>query len=343
MHMRAPDLSFEPVDALASLAKAAGDGLRLNILRALSNDSFGVLELAQIFAMGQSGISHHLKVLAQAGLVATRREGNAIFYRRALPQAELPGGLLHGALLDEVDRLSLPTETRQRITQVHSQRAAASADFFARMAASFQAQQDLIASLPQYRDSLLALLDSIGFAADAQAIEVGPGDGAFLPELARRFAQVTALDNSPAMLELARQRCQQDGLDNAQLQLADALHDDYPAADCLVLNMVLHHFAAPAEALKQLAQRLKPGGSLLLSELCSHNQSWAREACGDLWLGFEQDDLARWAMAAGLIPSESLYVGLKNGFQIQIRHFAKPQTLSGPAAAFTDQPEEPKR
>ncbi|MEK8081666.1 ArsR/SmtB family transcription factor [Pseudomonas sp. XK-1] len=329
MNMRATLPTFEPVDALAALCKAGGDSLRLNVLRALSNDSFGVLELAQIFAIGQSGISHHLKVLAQAGLVATRREGNAIFYRRALAHNEQLGGSLHAALLEEVDRLPLPTEVRGRIAEVHSQRAAASQDFFARCAASFQAQQDLIAGLPQYRDSLLSLLDSLNFAASATALEIGPGDGGFLPELARRFSHVTALDNSPAMLELTRQRCQQDGLDNVELHLADALHDDYPAADCLVLNMVLHHFAAPAEALKQLARRVKPGGSLLITDLCSHNQSWAKQACGDLWLGFEQDDLARWAVAAGLTPSESLYVGLRNGFQIQVRHFANPHENSG--------------
>ena len=332
MNLRAPQLDFDPADELAALCKAGGDPLRLNVLRALSNDSFGVLELAQIFAIGQSGMSHHLKVLAQAGLVATRREGNAIFYRRALAQGDQLGGALHAALLGEVDELQLPPEVQRRIAEVHGQRAAASRDFFARMAASFQAQQDLIAGLPQYRDSALALLDSLDFAAGATALEIGPGDGGFLPELARRFAQVTALDNSSAMLELARLRCEQDGLANVDLQLADALLDDYPASDCLVLNMVLHHFAAPAEALKQLAQRIRPGGSLLITELCSHNQSWAREACGDLWLGFEQDDLARWAVAAGLLPGESLYVGLRNGFQIQVRHFAKPEQSNRPGA-----------
>jgi ArsR family transcriptional regulator len=332
MNLRAPQLDFDPADELAALCKAGGDPLRLNVLRALSNDSFGVLELAQIFAIGQSGMSHHLKVLAQAGLVATRREGNAIFYRRALAQGDQLGGALHAALLGEVDELQLPPEVQRRIAEVHGQRAAASRDFFARMAASFQAQQDLIAGLPQYRDSALALLDSLDFSAAATALEIGPGDGGFLPELARRFAQVTALDNSPAMLELARLRCEQDGLTNVDLQLADALVDDYPASDCLVLNMVLHHFAAPAEALKHLAQRIRPGGSLLITELCSHNQSWAREACGDLWLGFEQDDLARWAMAAGLLPGESLYVGLRNGFQIQVRHFAKPEQSNRPGA-----------
>ncbi len=107
MSLRVPQLRFEASDQLAALCKAAGDPLRLNVLRALASDSFGVLELAQIFAIGQSGMSHHLKVLAQAGLVATRREGNAIFYRRALPQAETIGRGLHAALLEDVDRLEL--------------------------------------------------------------------------------------------------------------------------------------------------------------------------------------------------------------------------------------------
>lgn len=326
MTLHASELAFDPCDELAALCKAGGDPLRLNVLRALSNDSFGVLELAQIFAIGQSGMSHHLKVLAQAGLVATRREGNAIFYRRALP-----AGVLHAALLEEIDGLPLADAQQARIAAVHRQRAAVSRDFFARIADNFQAQQDLIAGLPQYRDSLLALLDALSFAPDATALEIGPGDGAFLPELARRFARVTALDNSEAMLELARQRCAAEGLSNVELHLADALDEAQPRqADCVVLNMVLHHFATPAEAFRQLARHVAPGGSLLISELCSHDQSWAREACGDLWLGFEQDDLSRWASAAGLIPGESLYIGLKNGFQIQLRHFAQPGERSAP-------------
>jgi len=324
MSIPASAISPEQSDELAALCKAGGDPLRLNVLRALSNDSFGVLELAQIFAIGQSGMSHHLKVLAQADLVATRREGNAIFYRRALPHTGLFGGKLHAALLEEVDELTLPDDVQARIGLVHRQRANASQDFFARTAEKFRAQQDLIAGLPQYRDSLLSLLDKLSFEAGATAVEVGPGDGGFLPDLAQRFEHVTGLDNSPAMLELARDICTRKALDNVELKLADALTDANVSADCVVLNMVLHHFAAPAEALKQLANLLRPGASLLVTELCSHDQSWAKEACGDLWLGFEQEDLARWAIAAGLVPGESLYIGLRNGFQIQVRHFQRP-------------------
>ncbi|MGE7994001.1 ArsR/SmtB family transcription factor [Pseudomonas sp. NPDC089554] len=323
MTLTAQTIPLQNSDELAALCKASGDSLRLNVLRALASDSFGVLELAQIFDIGQSGMSHHLKVLAQADLVATRREGNAIFYRRALPDSLRLGGRLHAALLDEVDGLSLPGDVQTRIAQVQQRRAATAQDFFLRVEERFRAQQDLIAGLAQYRESLLALLDNLSFEPGASALEVGPGDGGFLPDLARRFAQVTALDNSPTMLELARQVCQREGLGNVNLQLADALGATDVEADCVVLNMVLHHFSDPAQALWLLANRVKAGGSLLVTELCSHDQGWAREACGDLWLGFEQDELTRWANAAGLAAGESLYVGLRNGFQIQVRHFQR--------------------
>ncbi|KUM39672.1 ArsR/SmtB family transcription factor [Pseudomonas sp. EpS/L25] len=329
--LRVPALGRDQGDTLAALCKAGGDPLRLNVLRALHSASFGVLELAQIFATGQSGISHHLKVLAQANLVASRREGNAIFYRRALPRLGTVGGALHAALLEEVDSLELPDAVQARIGEVHAQRASVSRDFFARVADKFQAQQDLIASLPQYHDGLLSLLDALALDPRGCALEVGPGDGAFLPDLAHRFARVMAVDNSPAMLELARQCCQRDGLDNVELYLGDALTESTPQADCVILNMVLHHLAAPAEALQRLAQRVVPGGSLVITDLCPHDQAWAREACGDLWLGFDQDELARWAQAAGLQAGESLYLGLRNGFQIQVRQFARPDQGNTPS------------
>ena len=50
-------------ESLAPIYKASGDPLRLEILRVLRRDTFGVLELSQMFDMRQSGMSHHLKVL----------------------------------------------------------------------------------------------------------------------------------------------------------------------------------------------------------------------------------------------------------------------------------------
>ncbi|MCC1498311.1 helix-turn-helix transcriptional regulator, partial [Alcanivorax sp. 1008] len=76
---RAP--SLEPLE---QLLWAAGDSLRLSVLQVLGQSSFGVLELCEICDMRQPAMSHHLKVLAEAGLVERRREGNAIWYSRSL-------------------------------------------------------------------------------------------------------------------------------------------------------------------------------------------------------------------------------------------------------------------
>src|SRR5690606_39942157 len=47
-------------DQLASLLKAAGDPLRLDILRVVAQDSFGVLELCRSFALKQSAMGDPL-------------------------------------------------------------------------------------------------------------------------------------------------------------------------------------------------------------------------------------------------------------------------------------------
>ena len=45
MNLPAPSIRPDDCDELSALCKAGGDPLRLNVLRALANDSFGVLEL----------------------------------------------------------------------------------------------------------------------------------------------------------------------------------------------------------------------------------------------------------------------------------------------------------
>jgi ArsR family transcriptional regulator len=314
--------------ALAALCKASGDPLRLEILRVLSRDSFGVLELSQILAMPQSGMSHHLKILTRAGLLTTRREGNSIFYRRAQLPASAALAPLQQALLAAVDELPADIAVDARVETVRADRSQRSQQFFAENASQFRAQQELIAGFDVYGAQAAELLASCFPRGDktqggASALEVGPGEGAFLAYMAPHFERVVALDNSREMLGQAQEFARQAGLSNIEFMYGDtgsALRDGLEV-DCIVLNMVLHHVPSPAAMFQDLARMLRPRGMLLVTELCRHDQLWTQQACGDLWQGFEPEELSQWAQAAGLTPGNGVYLAQRNGFRVQIRQF----------------------
>jgi ArsR family transcriptional regulator len=307
-------------DALAALCKAAAEPLRLDVLRLLARDSFGVLELCRILDCSQPGLSHHLKTLTRAGLVTARREGNSIFYRRT--EASDPAlAALQRALFDTVDRLPLDSATRQRMTAVQAERAQRSQQFFAEHAGAFRSQQEQVAAFDLYGPPAAELLERAFPNGGALALEVGPGDGAFLPALASRFERVIALDNAPEMLAQARAGA-------AQLANIEFVDGDTGApalaglqADCAVLNMVLHHVPSPAALFGDLRGLLRSGGTLIVSELCRHDQRWVQSACGDLWLGFDPEELGGWAADAGFSEGASVYLAQRNGFRVQIRQF----------------------
>ena len=309
--------------SLAQAAKAAGDPLRLSILKLLGQGAFGVLELCRIFDIKQSSMSHHLKVLAQAGLTSSQREGNSIFYRRPLTTGNDGMSEWLRSLYRAIDQTPNDDDVTHAVEKVLIERAEACADFFARHADDFREQQDLIASYEQYGDALATILDSFATQGERSgyALEVGPGEGAFLDVLSQKFEQVVGLDISPDMLAKAERFCQNAGLDNVTLLQGTTASVSIEPVDFAVANMVLHHVPSPKTIFQDVAQRLRPGGTFLVTDLCRHDQAWARESCGDLWLGFEPADLSQWAVEAGLKEGQSQYSGLRNGFQIQFRLF----------------------
>lgn len=68
---------------LAGLFKVFGDFTRIRILFVLFEAEVCVCDLAEALDMTQSAISHQLKILKQARLVKSRREGKSVFYSLA--------------------------------------------------------------------------------------------------------------------------------------------------------------------------------------------------------------------------------------------------------------------
>jgi SAM-dependent methyltransferase len=100
----------------------------------------------------------------------------------------------------------------------------------------------------------------------SQALELGCGSGTFTRLLATRAKQVLALDLSPQMIYVARERSSQYA--NIDFQVADALVWDFPTEyfDCIISIATLHHLPLE-ETLSKMKSALKVNGVLLVLDL----------------------------------------------------------------------------
>jgi ubiquinone/menaquinone biosynthesis C-methylase UbiE len=110
-------------------------------------------------------------------------------------------------------------------------------------------------------------------AEGGRVLDVGAGTGYAVIEYARRFpkAHVAGIESDEAMAKLGQQAVIGSGLPNAELWQGDAnrleAREEY---DLVTMNVALHETGGPAEwrnVLRRVHTALKPGGTLIVSEL----------------------------------------------------------------------------
>ena len=77
-----PDLKRQRAERIANVAKALGDPVRLQLVDVLRKHAgkVCVCELVPLFDLSQPTVSHHLKVLRDAGIVGSERQGLWAYY-----------------------------------------------------------------------------------------------------------------------------------------------------------------------------------------------------------------------------------------------------------------------
>ena len=77
-----PDIEREHAERLGALAKALGDPIRMQLVDVLRKHAgkVCVCELVPLFDLSQPTVSHHLKVLREAGIVGSERRGLWAYY-----------------------------------------------------------------------------------------------------------------------------------------------------------------------------------------------------------------------------------------------------------------------
>ncbi|ABQ27178.1 ArsR/SmtB family transcription factor [Geotalea uraniireducens] len=279
---------------MLDILKALADPCRLRLVAVLLAGEFTVQELTRILSMGQSRISRHLKILTDAGVLTVKRQGTWSYYRAGEEDSFFAA--IRPAM--EAGLATLPDRSKDlsAVTAVLEERRRRSQEFFDRHARQWDDLARILLPVSDYRERLLSLVPE-----GKSVVEIGLGTGGLLPALAAKASRVIGVDHSPAMLEEARRRLALAGLAGIDLRLGDMTHLPLPdkAADCAVLNMVLHHAADPAAVLREIRRVLTAGGVLVLADLARHEREWVRERLADQWLGFDEDELTSWLAAAG--------------------------------------------
>ena len=77
-----PDVERQRAERMATVAKAIGDPVRLQLVDVLRKHAgkVCVCELVPLFDLSQPTVSHHLKVLRDAGIVGSERQGLWAYY-----------------------------------------------------------------------------------------------------------------------------------------------------------------------------------------------------------------------------------------------------------------------
>ena len=286
-----------PSQSVVTILKAAAEPTRLRILMLLAASELNVKDLTRILGQSQPRISRHLKLLAEAGLIERTREGSWAYFQLVVAG---PVGALARRLLDGVDLADTQLQRdRSRAEAVKRERETAAQAYFEEHAA----QWDEIRSLHVTENAVeAAMRAALGPGPFRHFVDAGTGTGRVLQLFADRFERGTGIDINHTMLAYARAKLAAAGVSHARVRHGD-LYDlglEDRSADAVVVHQVLHFLSDPAQAVREAARIVEPGGRLLIVDFAPHELEFLRETQAHERLGFSETQVGQWLEESGL-------------------------------------------
>lgn len=310
--------------ATMSCLRALAEPTRLRLARLCAADDLTVSDLTTLLGSSQPGVSRHLKLLVEGGVLERFREGAWVFYRLARGGAQLP--LVRAALaaLQPDDPVLAGDDDRlRRLAEARSARARA---YFDTIAADWDRMRALQADETVVDAEIKAIVRDRPVAS---LLDVGTGTGRMLGLLAADVPRAEGIDLSPEMLALARERLQGNGLRHCLVRQADMEHlpGDARDFDVVIFHQVLHYSARPGAAVREAARALNDGGRLVIVDFLPHALEDLRAEHNHARLGFSTAEVGQWFADCGLslalsrqVPGRSLTVGIWVGQKQQDQH-----------------------
>jgi SAM-dependent methyltransferase len=273
---------------------ALADSTRSRMLLVLERHELTVSELCAVLQLPQSTVSRHLKTLADAGWVSSRRDGTSRYYTLSVDERGPAPRRLWLLLRDQVNGTNGADQDTRRLKGVLARRQTASQDFFATSAGRWDKLREELFGRASHLQALPGLFDETWTVGD-----LGCGTGQIAAALAPFVARVVAIDRSGEMLQTARRRLRDHPNAEVRRGELEALPLDDDSLDVATLLLVLHHLPDPAAVMAEARRVLKPGGRLLICDMLPHDREEYRQQMGHVWLGFSEDQLERLLIGAG--------------------------------------------
>jgi len=313
------------VNAASALYRLLGDEARLRLLRVLRKERLNVSELTGILGLAQSGVSRHLGLLKEAGLVVEEKDAGYTYYR--VPESATANGhaAIWTALEAQFESAAAAAAVRADEARLQEVLRLRKENFDTHGGADTRDARQLVPGR-----SWAAWSRALGMLLPRWRVaDLGCGEGYLAIEAARWASQVLAVDRSDAVLDRARALASRRRVSNVVWKRGDLekLPIKDAAVDVSLLSQALHHAASPARAVSEASRITVPGGRVLILDLREHREEWVRAKLGDRTLGFAEGELKRMLVDAGLTDVRVGVGARKAGdpFTVLIASGTKPQ------------------
>jgi ArsR family transcriptional regulator len=289
---------FIDVKDTSALFRLLGDEARLRLLRVLAQDRFNVGELTGVLGLAQSGVSRHLGLLKDAGLVAEDRDGAYTYYTLAPMLRDNGLGPLWPLLESHFETQRQSPAVRADDARLQEVLRVRRENFDQHAGPDTRDGRQLVPgrSWAAWARALAHLLPPL------DVVDIGCGEGYLTIEVARWARGVIAVDRSASVLARAKALAGRRRAANVTFKRGELeqLPLDDASIDVALLCQALHHAEEPAAAMKEAVRVLRPGGKVLVLDLRAHDEGWVREKLGDCHLGFADEHLETLLRDAGL-------------------------------------------
>jgi len=132
-------------------------------------------------------------------------------------------------------------------------------------------------------ETLGALVDLVPEDTEAEWVDLACGPGVVTRAIAPRVGSVRGIDLTPAMVEEAERRSDEEGVRNVDFAIGEAAATGLPEAvfDGSVTRLSLHHIPGPGRVVAEMARLVRLGGWVLISDIAadvdSEAMAWREE------------------------------------------------------------------